>query len=288
MQQAEGAGRAIAAYLMSGQPYDGLFIASLDHSPTEQLVGERWHTTALILSAAVEHSGLAHELATVANPKTRKLSKWSRSNTHYRKRFARALRSELARHHVLVLAISAEEATIAACESHFVNEFGASQHYRRFVQNHRERACIGPVVNATTGEKWTVEIPANQAPMVLFIAHFLRRMHQQMYVALSATNGAATYVTWQFYGDKPPGGGGGAFNKALTLLLGQRNPCGALRWGYFNKGDEAETDLLADNVAGLLNESLESPQRYEWPASGLPQDSVGQFYWERCGERQRS
>jgi hypothetical protein len=61
--------RKLSEYL-AGHHYDGLFIASLDHSPTEQLIGEKWHTSALILSAAVEHSALAHELGKIANPLT--------------------------------------------------------------------------------------------------------------------------------------------------------------------------------------------------------------------------
>lgn len=111
--------------------------------------------------------------------------------------------------------------------------------------------------------------------MVLFIAHFLRRVHQQMHVALSAQ------VTWNFLGDKLPNGAGGAFDNAFAMLLGLSNLGGQLRWGYFMEGDSVETDLLADNVAGLLNESMRAPQRYSQHFVPEDRGSEGLFYWER-------
>jgi hypothetical protein len=80
--------RMLSGYF-AGHHYDGLFIASLDHSPTEQLIGEKWHTSALILSAAVEHSALAHELGQIANPLTRKLTKWTRGELALQKAILR-------------------------------------------------------------------------------------------------------------------------------------------------------------------------------------------------------
>ena len=209
--------RSLSEYL-SGYHYDGLFIASLDHSPTEQLIGRAWHTSALILSAGVEHSALAHELGQIANPLTCKLTKWSRANSHYKQRFWAGLMSRLNRHRVMVFAISAMEPSIAASEEHFIKELGGTQCYQRNLRDGRARVSIGPFVNARTGEKHTVELPGNQAPMVLFIAHFLRRIHQEVHVALSAHT--PTWVTWNFFADKPPNGPGGAFDRALAMLLG--------------------------------------------------------------------
>lgn len=259
-------------------PCDGLFIASLDHSPTEQLIGEKWHTSALILSAAVEHSALANELGEIANPLTGRLTKWARANSHYRQRFFTGLMSGLHRHRVLVFAISATESAIAGGEEQFIKEIGGSQCYRRQTLNGRARVSIGPLVNTQTGETQTIELPGNQAPMVLFIVHFLRRMHQEMHAALFADT--LGHITWNFFADKPPNGQGGAFDQALAVLLGVNNPRGALRWGYFLEGDKVETDLLSDNIAGLLNEIMRVPQRYpdisDEPASG----DAGLFYWE--------
>jgi hypothetical protein len=270
--------RSLSEYF-AGHHYDALFIASLDHSPTEQLIGRGWHTSALILSAGVEHSALAHELSQIANPLTRKLTKWTCANSHYKERFCASLMSRLNLHRVMVFAISAKEPSIAASEEHFIKELGGTQHYRRHVLDGRARVSIGPLVNARTGEAHTVELPGNQAPMVLFIAHFLRRIHQEMHLALSTR--APMCVTWNFFADKPPNGPGGAFDKALAMLLGLSNPGGALRWGYFLEGDEVETDLLADNVAGLLNEIMRVPQRYPRRFGETAQKAAGLFYWER-------
>jgi hypothetical protein len=263
----------------AGHDCDGLFTASLDHSPTEQLVGEKWHTSALILSAAVEHSALARDLGKIANPLTRKLTKWTRANSHYRDRFCASFMSSLDSHRVMVFAISTTESLIAASEGHFIKELGGTHCYRRHLLDGRTRVSIGPLVNARTGEEHTVELPGNQAPMVLFIAHFLRRIHQEMHVALSAR--APVWVTWNFFADKPPNGLGGAFDRALSMLLGLSNPGGALRWGYFLEGDKVETDLLADNVAGLLNEIVRVPQRYPEKFGETVQNTAGLFYWER-------
>jgi hypothetical protein len=261
------------------RPYDGLFIASLDHSPTEQLIGKKWHTSALILSAAVEHSALAHELGQIANPRTCRLTKWAWANSHYRERFFTSLMSGLGRHRVMVFAISATESSIAGSEEHFIKELGGTQCYRRHVLHGRTRVSIGPLVNAQTGEAHTIELPGNQAPMVLFIVHFLRRIHQEMHAALSVHTPA--YVTWNFFADKPPNGQGGAFDRALAMLLGVYNPRGALRWGYFLEGDKVETDLLADNIAGVLNEIMRVPQRYPDIFDETAPRGAGLFYWER-------
>jgi hypothetical protein len=142
---------------VAGHQYDGLFIASLDHSPTEQLVDHKgWHTSVLILSAAAEHSSLAHALAEIANPKTRKLTKWKKANRHYRQRFCAEFMSKLDLHRVMVFAISAEESAIAASEERFAKELGGSGHYRRLASEGRGCVSIGPFINARTGESHSV------------------------------------------------------------------------------------------------------------------------------------
>jgi hypothetical protein len=87
-------------------------------------------------------------------------------------------------------------------------------------------------------------------------------------------------VTWNFLADKPPNGAGGAFDRALAMLLGLSNPGGSLRSGYFLEGDKVETDLLADNIAGLLNEIVRVPERYPEKFGESPQNAAGLFYWE--------
>lgn len=262
----------------AGQKCDGLFLASLDHSPSEQLDGKKWHTSALVLSAKVEHSALARELAKVSNPISGKLTKWRKANPAYRKRFHANLMSALCQYPVLVFAISATEASIKSSEVHFAKELGATQYYRRHLIGGRTRVSIGPFVNARTGEQHTVDIAENQAPMVLFVAHFLRRMHQEVRAALSTVQ--AMHVTWNFLADKPPGDAGGAFDRAISMLLGLPNPNGSLRWGYFLQGDKVETDLLVDNIAGLLNEIMLEPQRYSNILQTPNPPSRGVFFWE--------
>ena len=101
---------------------DGMFGASLDHSPSEQLDTSAWHTTVLVLSRGMEHAELARAVASVANPLTGRLSKWSKSNKHYRKRFSEDFFRALNEHRVMVFAISAKGSSISRSEEHFVRE----------------------------------------------------------------------------------------------------------------------------------------------------------------------
>ncbi len=66
---------------------DGLYTVSMDHCPSEQLTGEDWHTTVLVLSAAMEHADLAHRVAKRIRPDTGTLTKWTKATRAYRKRF---------------------------------------------------------------------------------------------------------------------------------------------------------------------------------------------------------
>ncbi len=68
---------------------------------------------------------------------------------------------------------------------------------------------------------------------------------------------------------------------AFAMLLGLSNPMGALRWGYFLEDDDVEIDLLADNIAGLLNEIVRVPQRYSFQFDEPSDKAAGLFYWEK-------
>jgi hypothetical protein len=258
---------------------DGMFGASLDHSPSEQLDPSAWHTTVLILSRGMEHAELARAVASVANPLTGRLSKWSKSNKHYRKRFSEDFFRALNEHRVMVFAISAKGSSISESEEHFVRELGAADHYRRQFSGLRERVLIGPFFNARTHEESVLELAPSQATMAFFIAHFLRRIHQTMYHALNSISPVhGGMINWSFFADKPPGGAGGSYDRVLALLLGLQDVRGWLRWGYFMRGDEVETDLLADNLAGLLREAVATPNKYNIHIAN--HSGAGLFYWE--------
>ena len=149
-----------------------MFEASLDHSPSEQLDASVWHTTVLVLSRGMEHAELARAVASVANPRTGRLSKWSKSNNHYRKRFSGGFFRALDEHRVMVFAISAKGSSISESEEHFVRELGAADHYRRRSSGLRERVLIGPFFNIRTREESVVELAASQATNGIFYCTF--------------------------------------------------------------------------------------------------------------------
>jgi hypothetical protein len=228
----------------------------------------------------MEHAELARAVASVANPRTGRLSKWSKSNNHYRKRFSGGFFRALDEHRVMVFAISAKGSSISESEEHFVRELGAADHYRRRSSGLRERVLIGPFFNIRTREESVVELAASQATMAFFIAHFLRRINQAMYHAENSISPLhrGMLINWNFFADKPPGGAGGSYDLVLSLLLGLQDTRGRLQWGYFVRGDEVETDLLADNLAGLLREAVATPNKYNIHATHHSRS--GLFYWE--------
>jgi hypothetical protein len=271
-------------YHLASYDNDGLFEVSLDHSPSEQLVDlQSWHTSVLVISCGMRHAALARAISQEANPLTGKLAKWSKSNKHYRGRFCAALFRALDDHEVAIMAISARGVTIATAESHLFDELCGKGHYSKINNDGKERVQFGPFMNLRTNESTCIDLPSNQAVMAIFTIHFVRRMHRMMHHALSTISPVhGGMVTWNFYADKPPNGSGGNYNRLLGTLLGMQDCRGSLRWGYFSQGDEVETDLLADNVAGLLRESLAHPTRYEIGTRPPDQrDAKGLFYWER-------
>lgn len=265
-------------------PDKGLFFASMDHSPSEQLTGDTWHTTVLVLSPGPEHSEqLAKRIAHHANPLTGNLRKWSGSNTHYRRRFRQALLQEFGRFPVLVLAVSALEAAIAASEVHFVTELGLSAVYHCNSVGGKEFVEIGPFTSIRNGRHRTLRLPTHQAKGLLFVCHFVRRMHLRMFEALQEPEMPAHMLNWSFYADKPPGGSGGEFNTAMGIILGNFPGLGRIQWGYFLEGDVVETDLLADNLAGLLNNTI-TRGRFDSLAFAPTPPGLGDFYWEHWQE----
>lgn len=267
---------------MATQFNDGLFIVSMDHSPSEQLTGAGWHTTALVLSAGVDHAKLAKSLALRLRPKVGTLTKWANASRAYRRSFLSVFIEELrAFPSVYVFAISAQETVICSCISHFVNELGLNPVFRRDeVPGATARIVIGPLVRASTGEEFTFTLSENRAVMCLFVGHFVVRMKQRMYEAVNAeSHDRPEHVNWSFLGDKFPGPPDSDMDLMFQVLTSLHRDTGRITWGYFREGDTVETDLLADNLAGALNATVQ--KHYQPLITPSNQGSSGFFYWER-------
>ena len=256
---------------------DGLYIASMDHCPSEQLYRKDWHTTTIILSMGVEHSNLAKNVANRLHRKNSNLSKWKNASNAYRDRFLEEFLGELCNFpQVYVFSISAKETTIKSCLNHFIIQLKLRDKYKK-VEN--GRIAIGPFLQASNKEKVTVTLSENRVAMCLFIAHFVLRMHLKMYEAANLQSPEhPCHVNWNFFGDKFPGPTGNEMDLLFQILLCVNRGFGRILWGYFEKGGKIATDLLVDNLAGSLNNLME--RKVKLPSIPESVSPKGLFYWE--------
>ncbi|MCW5298295.1 hypothetical protein DXT88_08915 [Herbaspirillum lusitanum] len=264
---------------MRRQNVHGLYSLSMDHSPSEQLTGETWHTTVLIMSSHMQHEMLAVRLARRLRHKTGILMKWTNASKKYRDCFLSVFFEELnVSPAVSVFAISAKEGEIRDSAEHFIRELGLQQHYNRVeTLAGKIRVEIGPLMNVTKGEKVTISLSENRALMGLFIAHFVIRMQSCMYEAAKNIN-QVSMINLNFLGDKFPGPPGQEMDLMFQALTSFSRATGRIAWGYFGESDTEQMDLLADNLAGALN----AMHRKQGDFPGFNSDKMdsGLFYWE--------
>ena len=157
---------------------DGLYIVSMDHCPSEQLTGDKWHTTSIILSMGTEHADLANKIALRLHPKRPSLSKWVNASKKYRKRFLIEFLNELYHYPpVYVFSISANDHTINNEFEHFIKQLELGEKYKIEINN---RISFGPFYKANSKEEIVVTMSENRAKMCLFIVHFVLRIHRKM------------------------------------------------------------------------------------------------------------
>lgn len=254
-----------------------LYTVSMDHCPSEQLDKSTWHTTALILSSALEHSVLARRLAKRLRPKNPVLMKWKNATRAYRRSFLQAFLDELQDHPaVCVFAVSAKKPTISQSVGHFIDQLGVRNSYRR---DKTGSVAFGPFVRGSTKEPRLVTLSENRAIMCLFVAHFVHRMHHMMHAAANSAAGGPCHVNWNFFGDKFPGPQENDMDLMFRILSSVDRSTGRIAWGYFKEGGQTDIDLLVDNLAGALDAAI-SNLREVVPNSNGKQSS-GIFYWEQ-------
>jgi len=264
---------------MTTQISDGLYIVSMDHSPSEQLTGADWHTTALMLSPRIEHAQLADRLTTRLN---QKLKKWKKGSKSYRRSFLSCFLDELRGFpSVYVFAISAQESIIRTSSTHVVKELGLEHHFRKIeIPGKTNKITIGPLIRMSTGNEFTITLSENRALMCLFVAHFVMRMKNKMYEAVNtAADQHPGHVNWNFYGDKFPGPPSSDIDLMFQVLTSFDSGTGRILWGYFKDSDTVATDLLVDNLAGALNTAVS--HRYKPVIASSKPGSTGFLYWEK-------
>jgi hypothetical protein len=242
------------------------YLAFMDHSITEQLTGcpTAWHTTVVALSEGGEVSDLANRIAYGIFPRQPRLRKWSAGRPAGKQRYREAFYQELARHlpssKVYLLATSATESTIIYTRKQLFQELGIAE-----LSQERTRSGgspilrVGPFTNPESGADHYFELPLNRALMVVWVAHFVARMHPMFRLQLQGAQPEPVVVDWFFYHDKFAGDspGGSPAMSFFQMLVSGNISDGNVRSGFFVESDKVEADLFADNVAGLFNSSRE-------------------------------
>jgi hypothetical protein len=238
------------------------YLAFMDHSITEQLTGcsDAWHTTAIIISEGGEVSDLANRIAQGISPQRSRLRKWSAGRGAGKQRYREAFHQELTRSlpsaKVFLLATSATEAAIVQTREQLFRELGIAD-----ISEERTRPSgssilrVGPFVHRESGRDHYFELPSKRVLMVVWIAHFVARMHRMLRLQLQGAQPEPVVVDWFFYHDKFAGDSAEAspvMSLFQTLVSGSISD-GNVRSGFFKDSDTVDADLLADNVAGLFN-----------------------------------
>ena len=243
------------------------YLAFMDHSITEQLAGNpgAWHTTAIALSEGGEVSDLANRIAHGIFPKQPHLRKWSAGRGAGKQRYRLAFCRELTRHlpsaKVYLLATSATEAAIIKTRDQLIRELGIADLSQEVIGPRGNPTLrVGPFIHSKSGADHYFELPSNRAFMVIWVAHFVARMHRMLSLQLRGAQIEPVVVDWFFYHDKFAGdspNGSPAMSFFETLVSGNISH-GNVTSGFFVESDKVEADMLADNVAGLFNSSREA------------------------------
>jgi hypothetical protein len=254
-----------------------MYLASLDHSPTEQLVNdETWHTSALILSQGGEYFELATDIAEKIGGKGARLKKWSaRGARNYRSRFEQALLSTINRYPVHVRVISAQGSTIASFAHYMLAELGLSDLVQSIEKaNNKRYLRFGP-----TKQEIYYDVPERQAWPLIFLCHFLVRKHRELLLLIQQREPEIEWVDWQLSPNKFPGDIDGPMHRAFSGTMQgaaqARLVLGNIRISTYL---DPSTDALADNVSGLFASRIKEGR---WELGATPSPGKGaSVLWE--------
>lgn len=240
------------------------FMMSINHSPSEQVDSSEWHHTVLVISQHVEHQALADELGAILAPATGALKQWKSkaANQGYKQQFHQAFFHAIKEHPVLVLASSIKESAVIQHEAAFAEPLGITGHYRRVTSNNKTKVEFGPYTRASKDTPQTLLVSDKHAPMAIQIANYMLRVHAHLQAAMSERIGAPAWLRFQVMSDKPPNDFNGPYAELMCLLLGGPTTHGRFTWGGFIGDEDQAIDLLADNIAGLINAVKAQPQQY--------------------------
>jgi hypothetical protein len=265
-----------------------MYLGSMDHSPSEQLGDlDDWHTTVLLLSEAAQHWILAEKIAGRLSTRDGLLQKWS-SNPAYRRNgsFGAALSENLEKHDAYVRVISAQGRTIRHCFDQMTAQLGLSGLVEDVTRNGKPYLKFGPfgrVIgpnNEIAVDPVYFEIVERQGLPLVFICHFVLRMHRQLMPMIRRKQPELEWIDWQLMPNKFPGDitgpMGSLFHAIMSGATHQGLVAGNIRIMTFNESKDDLGSSLADNIAGWAAEKLIGNQRI-YPAL---KDTGEAFDWE--------
>lgn len=272
-----------------------MYLGSMDHTPSEQLGDpQQWHTTVLILSEGGEHWDLATDIARQIGCNNNSLKKWSgKRATGYKREFERAFTEYIVTYPVHIRAISAQGKTITGCFDHMVQELGLNGLVRRLSRNGKQHLEYGPFLRVSTEgtvegklsrrfEPASFSVPERQGIPLLFIAHFLVRMHRQVLAVVQEDRPELEWVDWQLMPNKFPGDIKGPmaqlFHAIMSGAAHARLAMGNIRVVTFVDSRADHGSVLSDNLAGLLARKLELKETN--PDLPKSRGSGASFFWE--------
>ncbi len=239
-----------------------MYICSMDHSPSEQLgPADAWHTTALILSISGQQWSRGDTVAEAMGVQSGHLKKWSKYKPHQKKRFETEFYKMLASSSMYVAAISAQASAIEFSFDHMITELGLTGLVTPIQRNGKPYLVFGPFLKlssdgSTTEVRFSV-LRARALPLI-FIAHFVVRMHQKLLSQLHQENPVIEWMDWQISADKFAGDLEGEMSSLFFALMGllpqEKIVSGNLRGHTHLDGDQGTA--LADNIAGMLRDGI--------------------------------
>lgn len=250
------------------ETFSAMSIVSMDHSPSEQLSDANWYTTVIIVSPTTEHADLASEIATILRPKEKELVKWTRASKNYKRNFLNTLTNSLKNNPSCIFAISANKEAILQLLPEILRQTGLGSLYKPALIEGKTKIRFGPYYNKE-GEQH-ITISENRAIMAFFIAHFFLRIYHGIRIATSRNIG------WSVFMDKFPGDIGGDMATLFSCIIDLIPREGSIMRGSLLESDTHRTDLLADNIAGLLSGMVQKDR----DIPPLP-DRNGFIYWEK-------
>jgi hypothetical protein len=250
----------------------------MDHSPSEQLgAPDDWHTTVLVLSEAGQHDDAAKDVALRLGCRDGLLKKWSKNPPYrWKNKFEAALMDALPGHAVYVRAICAQARTISQSYTHMIEQLGLTGLVETYSKNEKPYLRFGPFMRIAAegkSEPAYFNIIERQALPLIFICHFVFRMHQHLMQIVKKGSPEIEWIDWQLMPNKFPGDVAGPMGSLFHAIMSgaahQRLIAGNIRVLTFNSAKDDLGSSFADNIAGWLSEELgKEPNGFALPVIG--------------------